>query len=180
MNRSAVEPILGAVILLVAAAFLIFAYDKATTRSVGAGYDLQARFSAIDGLSKGGDVRISGVKVGQIADITIEPKTFLAVVTMRLEQTLQLPTDTVASVTSDGLLGGKFLALEPGSDDDRIPPGGRIDRTQSAASLDKLLGQVIFSLQNLGGNKDGNAAPAAPGAPAPAPAPAAPATARPN
>lgn len=175
MNRSAVEPILGAVILLVAAAFLIFAYDKATTRSVGAGYDLQARFSAIDGLAKGSDVRISGVKVGQIADITIEPKTFLALVTMRLEPTLRLPTDTVASVTSDGLLGGKFMSLEPGSDDQRIEPGGRIDRTQSAASLDKLLGQVIFSLQNLGGNKDGNA-----GAGGPAPNAGAPATARPN
>lgn len=166
MNRSVVEPVLGALILLVAIAFLVFAYGRASTPAIAKGYELTARFSAIDGLSKGSDVRISGVKVGQVADIKIEPATFLAVVRLVIDPAVQLPKDSIASVTSEGLLGGKFVALEPGSDDDRIPNGGKIDRTQSAASLDKLLGQVIFSLQNLGGDKNGGGQ----GGNAPAPA----------
>jgi phospholipid/cholesterol/gamma-HCH transport system substrate-binding protein len=154
MNRSVVEPILGALILLVAIGFLVFAYGRASTPAIAKGYELTARFSAIDGLSKGSDVRVSGVKVGQVADIQIEPATFLAVVRLVIDPAVKLPKDSLASVTSEGLLGGKFVALEPGSDDERIPNGGRIERTQSAASLDKLLGQVIFSLQNLGGDKN--------------------------
>ncbi|GIL40591.1 outer membrane lipid asymmetry maintenance protein MlaD [Roseiterribacter gracilis] len=157
MNRSVVEPILGALILFVAIGFLVFAYGRASTPTIAKGYELTARFSAIDGLSKGSDVRVSGVKVGQVADIKIEPTTFLAIVRLVIDPAVQLPKDSLASVTSEGLLGGKFVALEPGSDDARIPNGGRIERTQSAASLDKLLGQVIFSLQNLGGDKDKNA-----------------------
>jgi phospholipid/cholesterol/gamma-HCH transport system substrate-binding protein len=174
MNRSVVEPILGALILVVALGFLVFAYGRASTPAIAKGYELTARFSAIDGLSKGSDVRVSGVKVGQVAEIKIEPATFLAIVRLVIDPAVQLPTDTLASVTSEGLLGGKFVALEPGSDEARIPNGGRIERTQSAASLDKLLGQVIFSLQNLGGDKSasgGNApASAASGAPAQPPA----------
>jgi phospholipid/cholesterol/gamma-HCH transport system substrate-binding protein len=167
MNRSVVEPILGALILLVAIGFLVFAYGRASTPSVAKGYELTARFSAIDGLARGSDVRISGVKVGQVTDIQIEPQTYLAIVRMVIDPAVRLPTDTLASVTSEGLLGGKFVSLEPGSDEARIPNGGRIERTQSAASLDKLLGQVIFNLQNLGGEKNA----AGGNAPAPQPAP---------
>ena len=99
MQRNAIEPILGALVLVAAVAFLVFAYNKAGQRSFS-GYMLTARFSSIDGLETGSDVRIGGVKVGQVTDISIDPETYLAMVKLTVAPEIKLPTDSVASITS--------------------------------------------------------------------------------
>jgi len=95
-------------------------------------------------------VRISGVKVGTVTSMTLDPKTFQAVVGMSIDPQIHLPTDTAAIVASESLLGGKFLSLEPGGDEAMIKPGGRIQMTQSTPGFEQLLGQVIYSLQSSG------------------------------
>jgi phospholipid/cholesterol/gamma-HCH transport system substrate-binding protein len=144
MQRNAIEPILGALVLAAAVAFLFFAYDKAGQHSTR-GYPLIAQFSSIEGLETGSDVRIGGVKVGQVTSITIDPKTYLAQVRLVVAPEIQVPTDSVASISSEGLLGGKYLGLDPGASDDMLKPGARITRTQASVSLENLIGQFIYS-----------------------------------
>lgn len=153
MQRNAIEPILGALVLAAAVAFFFFAYERAGRRSFE-GYELSARFSSIDGLQNGSDVRIGGVKVGQVTSIAMDPSTYLAVVTLSVEPEVKLPVDSVASVATEGLLGGKYLGLTPGASDDMLKPGARISHTEGSVSLESMLGQVIYSLQNSDGGKD--------------------------
>ena len=147
MRRNVIETVLGGVVLVVAAFFLVFAYRSADLRKVQ-GYEVTANFTSISGLAAGSDVRISGVKVGSVESLTLDPKTFQAVVHMQIDNTIKLPKDTAAVVASESLLGGKFMSLEPGGEEQMIAPGGRIEYTQSVPGLEQLLGQVIFSLQN--------------------------------
>ena len=171
MKRNAIEPILGALVLAAAAAFLFFAYQKAGQRGFE-GYTLTARFSAVDGLQPGTDVRISCVKVGQVLAINIDPKTYLAMVKLVIDPNIKLPDDTIAAVSTEGLLGGKYLRLLPGASDDMLKAGSRIDATQASISLDDLLGKLMYSVQDLGKSSVGDQHPAsaAPGAPGAAPA----------
>jgi phospholipid/cholesterol/gamma-HCH transport system substrate-binding protein len=144
MNRNAVETVMGAVVLVVAAVFLFFAYTTSQVSAIS-GYQLQAKFGNADGLKSGGDVRISGIKVGSILSQALDPKSFQAVVTMSMDPSIKLSADSVAQITSSGLLGDKYISIEPGNDDQIIPPGGTITYTQAAMSLENLIGQVIYS-----------------------------------
>ncbi|EKE08872.1 MAG: Acetyl-CoA carboxylase subunit A [uncultured bacterium] len=96
---------------------------------------------------RGSDVRLSGVKVGTIKDLHLDPESYLAVVYLTLEPQVVLPKDSSAEIVSEGLLGGKYLALVPGGDEETIGPGGEIVYTQSAVSLEALIGKFIFNAQ---------------------------------
>ncbi len=148
-GRGLAEILTGAGVLLVASGFLGFAVTH-SGKSAGAGYRLEARFDRIDGLASGADVRIAGVKVGSVTDTRIDPKTYLAVVSLTVRDDLRLPKDTSAEITSESLLGGKFLNLTPGGDPAELKPGGTISITQSSVSLEQLLGKFIFSATSLG------------------------------
>jgi len=147
-RRGIVEVLTGAVVLLVALGFLGFAVAH-SGRGAGTGYNLTARFDHIDGLTIGSDVRIAGVKVGSVTAATIDPQTFLAVVTLTVRDDLQLPKDTSAEITSESLLGGKFLSLSPGGDNAMLKAGQAITITQSSVSLEQLLGKFIFSVTSM-------------------------------
>jgi len=178
MQRNAIEPILGALVLVAAVAFLVFAYNKAGQRSFSGGYPLTARFSSIDGLDTGSDVRIGGVKVGQVTDITIDPNTYLAMVKLSVEPQIKIPADSVASISTEGLLGGKYVGLEPGVSDDMLKPGALITHTEASVSLEELIGKFMYSSggSSSGGSSSGGSGggtkPEGGPAPAPAPAPA--------
>lgn len=150
MRRNVLETVMGAVVLLVAFVFLAFAYSRADVGAVE-GYEVTAQFTNVGGLQVGGDVRISGVKVGTVTHHSLDKTSFLAVVHMAVQPDIELPTDTVATIASESLLGGKFMSLEPGGSPDIIEPGGRIEYTQSIPGFEQLLGQVVYNLQNLGG-----------------------------
>ena len=144
MSRNMIETVLGAVVLVVAALFLFFAYTTSQVRHV-AGYQLTAEFDRIDGIRDGSDVRIAGVKVGSVIGETLDPKTFLATLRLSIAPPYKLPDDTVAEIVSSSLLGDKYMALVPGGSDKTIPPGGRIKYTQAPANLENLIGQMIYS-----------------------------------
>lgn len=150
-RRNASELVAGAIVLLVAIGFLGFAVAN-TGRGAGRGYTLNARFDRIDGLTIGADVRVGGVKVGSVTTAHIDPKTYQVVVAFTVEDAIRLPRDSSAQVTSDGLLGGRFLSLVPGGDDKMLAPGADFSITQSALSLEDLLGKFIFSVSDLSSN----------------------------
>lgn len=146
MKRSVIETVLGAVVLFVAGFFLVFSYNTANVKSVS-GYEVTADFSGIGGLAVGDEVQISGVKIGSVVDVDLDPETYLAKVYMSIEPSVELPEDTTAMISSESLLGGRYLLLEPGAAEDMIPPGGRVQYTQAPQNLEQLLGQFIFSMQ---------------------------------
>jgi phospholipid/cholesterol/gamma-HCH transport system substrate-binding protein len=144
MSRNLLETLLGAIVLIVAIGFLLFAYNTSQVKEDG-GYELIARFDKVDGLERGSDVRISGIKVGTVLDQTLDPETYRAEVRFSLREDIQLPADTSAAVVSNGLLGGKYLALIPGGDIEMLEPGGEVTLTQSAVNLEDLIGHMIFN-----------------------------------
>jgi len=146
MKTNLLEVVMGAVVLVVCAVFVIFAYSTSHWKPVQ-GYEVIAKFDRIDGLQQGSDVRLSGVKVGTIKTIGLDPETYLAVVHINLSSDVELPKDSAAEIASESLLGGKFLALLPGGEEAVIPAGGEIMHTQAAISLESLIGQFIFSAQ---------------------------------
>jgi phospholipid/cholesterol/gamma-HCH transport system substrate-binding protein len=151
MARHGVAEVLtGAIVLMVVVGFLAFAVAH-SGRTAGSGYALLARFEHIDGLNVGGDVRLAGVKVGTVTDTRIDPKTFTAIVTLTVRDGIELPKDTGAAITSESLLGGKYISLSPGADDTNLKPGQTITVTQSSVSLEELLGKFIFSVTTLNG-----------------------------
>jgi phospholipid/cholesterol/gamma-HCH transport system substrate-binding protein len=156
MRRNLLETLLGAIVLIVAIGFLAFAY-RSSQVSDSDGYELLARFDRVDGLERGADVRISGIKVGTVVDQSLDPETYRAEVRFTLRNNVQLPLDTSAAVVSNGLLGGKYLALVPGGDVEMLEPGDEVTLTQSAVNFEDLIGHMIF---NQGAGGPGSGAPA--------------------
>lgn len=135
----AAETLLGAVVAVVAIGFLAFAVTRAGAGESGGGYPLTARFNRVDGVNVGADVRLSGVKVGTVSAIGIDPTTYLAKVTLSVSPTVKLPDDSTARVASDGLLGGAYVALEPGGSAEMLASGGEILNTTGTVDLLSLL-----------------------------------------
>jgi phospholipid/cholesterol/gamma-HCH transport system substrate-binding protein len=146
MKTNLLEVVMGSVVLVVCAFFVILAYSTSQWQP-SQGYEVLAKFDRIDGLRRGSDVRMSGVKVGTIKDIQLDANTYLAIVRVLLTTEVNLPKDSAAEIVSESLLGGKFLALIPGGADEVIPAGGEIMHTQAAVSLESLIGKFIFSSQ---------------------------------
>jgi phospholipid/cholesterol/gamma-HCH transport system substrate-binding protein len=157
-GRGIAEIAAGAVVLLAAVVFLAYAVTNSGRSGGGSGLVLTARFDRIDGLAPGADVRIAGVKVGSVSAQRIDPQTFLAVLTLNVDSGLRLPDDSSAEITSEGLLGGKYVALVPGGSERNLSNGGEVKITQSAVSLESLLGRFIFSVTELAGNRQGEGA----------------------
>ncbi len=145
MQRDVIEPIVGALVLLIAGIFAWFAY---TTTGLGGhqGYQLEATFNRIGGLSTGSDVRLSGVKVGTVTGLALDPKSYDALVRFSVASTIEIPDDSVAQITSEGLLGSQFLSISPGASDTMLKPNGRIKNTLAPVDLMQLLGKFMFSL----------------------------------
>ena len=141
--RNMVETMMGAVVLIVAAMFVYFAYNTAEVRAVQ-GYEVTAIFYKVGGLKQGSDVRINGIKVGTVVDLGLDRETFDAVARLSIKPTVKLPTDTVAAIGSEGFLGGKFVRLEPGSAKSLLEAGGAIEKTKDFRSLEDQVGEIIF------------------------------------
>lgn len=154
MGRTVFETIMGAVVLLVATGFIYIAYSSGNVKATADGYNLQAKFDRADGLVLGTDVRVSGIKVGAVAKQEIDPKTYMAVVTMNVDKKIQLPEDSSAEIVGDGLLGSKYIAIVPGGAEKMIPENGEIKFTQSSVSLEQLIGKFVFGAAEDDEGKD--------------------------
>jgi phospholipid/cholesterol/gamma-HCH transport system substrate-binding protein len=106
------------------------------------GLRLVAGFDQIGGLKARAPVVVSGVKVGQVTEIELDP-TLRARVSLEVDRSLKLPVDTTAAIRTSGLLGDQFLALEPGAEDDLLKDGDAIDRTENAISVEGLIGKFM-------------------------------------
>lgn len=163
MRRNMIETVMGAVVLLVAVAFIVFAFRSASLSNAGGnGYQVTVQFNDASGLAAGTDVRMAGVKIGTVVDQRLDPDTYFAVVTLGISEAVRLPTDSSARIIPDGLLGGNYVSLEPGGAEDYIAPGGQIAYAQGSINVVDLLGRFIFSAAEAGSEggkqQDGSAA----------------------
>ena len=147
MHRNTLETVMGASVLLAAAGFVVLAYDAADVKGNG-GYVIAAEFGSTGGLLVGDDVRISGIKVGQITAQQLDSITYVAKVSMAIDPTIKIPSDSSARITAASLLGGNYLELMPGAATDMLGAGAVIYDTRDPISLSDLLGKAVFSSNN--------------------------------
>lgn len=142
MKEQAAETAIGAVVAVVAAGFLTYAVARAGGGEAAGGYPLSARFNRVDGISVGADVRMSGVKVGAVSNVALDPQTYMAKVTMSLDPKVKVPEDSSAKISSDGLLGGAYVSIEAGGAEAMLAAGKEITHTQGAIDLLSALAAV--------------------------------------
>jgi phospholipid/cholesterol/gamma-HCH transport system substrate-binding protein len=115
------------------------------------GYQITARFDNVGDLQPGAPVSVAGVKVGRVTSVTFDSKDYKAVVTMSLGAKYnRIPDDSWASVETAGLLGAKYVGLDPGSSETYLADRGQIENTQSAMVLEKLVNKLFSAFANRG------------------------------
>lgn len=162
MNNSFVEIIVGALVIAAAAIFIFYA-KSVVSASSGGGYEIVARFDRVDGITIGSDVRMKGIKIGAVSALNLDQTRYLAVAQLSIAADVRIPTDSSVKITSDGLLGGAYLSVDPGGDETMLVSGGEILNTQGSIDLIGLISKAVFS---AGGDAadapDTSAAPAQP------------------
>lgn len=152
MAEDRAEVLAGAAVLVAAIGFGLYAAQVAGLTGSGAGtYPLTASFRAVDGITVGSDVRLAGVKVGTITELRLNPQTFYADATISLRSDIVLPDDSAILISSEGLLGGNFVEIQPGGSTENLAPGDEIEDTQGSVSLVSLL------MKFVGGSGDDSA-----------------------
>lgn len=153
------EILAGAAVLAMAAAFALYAVRGAGLVSEPDSYPLTASFRSVEGVTVGTDVRLAGVKVGTVTALSLNPETFFADATISMRNDVAVPVDSTLLVSSEGLLGGTFVEVQPGGALETLEPGGEIEDTQGAVSLITLL------MKFAGGGSDGDTSDDAAAAP---------------
>lgn len=144
MKDNLVETLVGFGVLVVAAMFVFYGYSV-TDSSSSDGYVVSAEFDRVDGLTIGSDVRMSGIKVGSVSALSLDQKSYAANVSIIIDSDIDLPDDTSAKITSEGLLGGNYISLSAGGSEDMLLGGDEILYTQGSVDLIGLVSQALFS-----------------------------------
>lgn len=167
MREQWAETGVGLVVLVLAASFLFYALSVGAVGTKRGGYEVIAKFGEVGSLAPGASVNVAGVKVGTVSQITLDPKTYLAVAHLHLDPTVKLPSDSTAKITNDSLLGGAHVAIAPGGALDDLKPGGEVENTQGAVDIFSLVGQVLRPQSSAAAASSSPAAPPSAGAPSP-------------
>jgi len=147
MQSEAFETFVGAVVVAICLGFLVYVYTGTEAGAVN-GYELKARFGRVDGVTAGSDVRMAGIKIGTVGTLNLDPETYVAIVHMNIRSDVQIPDDSSVKITSESLLGGNYLSIEPGGSYDYLADGGEIAYTQGAVDVMSLISQAIFALSS--------------------------------
>ena len=144
MQGNVVETIIGAVVLLTAVFFVLYAYRTAGVNTMS-GYVISAEFESVDGLALGSDVRMSGIKIGTVTDMSLDKDSYQAKIEMTISSDVLLYEGTAAKITSSGLLGSQYVSLDPGGGEEVLRTGSELTDTAGAVDLFSLISRFIFS-----------------------------------
>lgn len=153
MAENTTEVIAGGVVVAVALGFLAFAVQGAGLTGAPSSYELSASFRSAEGVRVGTDVRLAGVKIGQVTGLDLNPQTFFADARISVANGIELPDDSTVLISQEGLLGGNFVEILPGGSVDNVAPGGELLDTQGAVSLISLMMKFVGG----GGDDEGAA-----------------------
>lgn len=146
MKQAKLETIVGFVVLIIAFGFFAFAYNVSNASKGSSGYTLIANFQNVDGITEGSDVKLAGIKIGQVGKLVLHDDTYYASVKLLIDDSVSIPVDSRAIVSTSGLLGGKYIRINPGASDDNFVNGDKIKFTQSALNIEDLIGKLMYSL----------------------------------
>jgi len=145
MKNTKLELSVGIFVLLGLAAVGYLTIKLGTGSMIsGDTYQIESRFANAGGLHSGSSVMLSGVTVGRVEGVRMDPSDYSAIVTLRVVSGLRLPTDSMASIKTSGLLGDKYVSLAPGAEETYLAPQARITMTESAVDLESLIGKMAF------------------------------------
>ncbi len=147
MERTTLDLWVGIFVVagLAALAVLALKVGNLSTYNMSETYELQAYFSNIGGLKSQASIKSSGVLIGRVAQISLDPKRYEAKVTMTIDKRYQFSKDTFANILTSGLLGEQYIGLIPGGDEEFLKAGDEIKKTQSAVVLEDLIGRFLYS-----------------------------------
>ena len=149
MERSTIDLWVGLFVVAGFCALVVLALKVGNLGNFGGTetYALSAKFTNIGGLKSRAAVKSAGVVVGRVADISFDNQTFMAKVTMNIDQRYKFPKDSSASILTAGLLGEQYVGLEGGAEEAILNPGDSLQPslTQSAVVLEKLISQFMYS-----------------------------------
>lgn len=153
MNKKPVETIMGIVVLVVALLFLVFAY-RVSDLQVVKGYNLSAKFLKVGGLSIGSDVRINGIKVGTVTSQQLNNDDYTVTVNFSISSDTKLPKDSTVAIVGDGLMGDKFVKIEPGKSAEMLSDGDSFVNTKDFKTLEDMVGEIIFMVTDNGNGNE--------------------------
>jgi phospholipid/cholesterol/gamma-HCH transport system substrate-binding protein len=144
-STSKVETLVGAAVIALALGFFFYASKTAGVGGgVSGGYKVTAEFDNAEGINIGTDVRLAGIKIGTVTAQSLNTENYMARVEMTLDPLVSLSDDTAAKISSEGLLGGKFIAMEPGGSDAKLADGSVMTLTQGAVDIWSLISSAMF------------------------------------
>ena len=146
MKSNTFEAIVGAFVIIISIVFLFFGFSTMKIQNSD-NYDVSALFNRIDGIKIGSDIRMSGIKIGTVVSQELDNSSFEAKVLMSIDSKILIPDDSSAKITSDGLLGGNYISIEPGGSDIYLLNNEEIFFTQGSVDLIGLVGEALFSVE---------------------------------
>jgi phospholipid/cholesterol/gamma-HCH transport system substrate-binding protein len=145
MKKGSVEMAVGAFVLIGLICVAYLAVKLGRMELFGENYyQVKSVFNSVSGLKKGAVVEIAGVDVGQVDDIELDPKSQMAVVSLKVRKGVRLSSDVIASVKTSGLIGDKYISISPGGAPDALKPGDTIMDTESALDIEELISKYVF------------------------------------
>jgi len=144
MNKNIIETLIGFLVIAVAIYFSFFAYNASNKEVSKDSYSLNINFDRVDGLKEGSLISISGLTIGSVSSLELDPKTYLATAVIAISNEYKIPADSSAEVISAGLLGDKYIAIVPGGSDDYLQDGDLIKYAQGSISIEGLVGKFMF------------------------------------
>ena len=143
MSRNAAEAIVGAIVLGIAIIFAVLLWRFSDVGFDAGQYTVNAKFRSAEGITVGTDVRLAGVKIGSVSNLSLDPETFKAIAQLSIKPEYQMPDDSAAIISSEGLLGGSFVEILPGGSFDVMAHGSEFSETQGAVSFISLLMKFV-------------------------------------
>ena len=143
ISKNMVETVVGAIVLGIAIIFAVFLW-RFSDIGFGTGqYTVDAKFRSAEGITVGTDVRLAGVKIGSVSNLSLDPQTFQAIARLSIKPEYQMPDDSAAIISSEGLLGGSFVEILPGGSYELMEDGSEFSETQGAVSFISLLMKFV-------------------------------------
>ncbi|MDR1694536.1 MAG: MlaD family protein [Lactobacillaceae bacterium] len=152
MNKKPIETIMGIIVIFIAASFIYFSYNASDLRVVK-GYEITVNFLKVGGLNIGSDVRINGVKVGTVVSQSLDNENYHAVIKLSVASNIKLPKDSTFEVATDGLMGDKFIKVQPGTSLELLKNGDTATNTKDFKTIEDMVGEIIFAVTGGDGNE---------------------------
>ena len=146
MKYNILETIIGFAVIIIAGLFFSYAYKLGNPNSTDNTYIIKAQFQNIDGINEGTDIMMAGIKIGDVKKLSLDKDNYMAILDFSLNSGVKLPKDSRFAVSTSGLLGGKYISVSPGGDEENLVAGDIVKNTQSSINLEELIGKLMYSM----------------------------------